>query len=157
MKKLTLIIITILISIFSISITSLSAGSIKQSNKAFEYNYTNNAWGHKNSGWYIQVDGNIVIYNEVNGKIESKNIGSIDSKLIKKKQDDLKRIKNDLSKKVQVGADMGQMTYKGFIYDKSNKSQEIILQIKGDFEQYNESKIAKELVTWLESLDINKN
>lgn len=147
--------------VLAFSLSAMAAEPIKipsTPQKVFEYNYTNNAWGYHNEGWYIDTAGSIVRYRTVSGTLETKVVGSISQTVLYQKYLLLVQASyGTLTKPVQVGADMGSLTHKGYIASSTTTSitpREVILQVKGDFEIYNTSPYAKALVTWMDSLNV---
>jgi hypothetical protein len=139
------------ISVFADQPSEMSAKKIQTENsKLFEYNYTNYAWVYTNKGWYIKTNGAIIKYSiERDGTTTTEKVGSVSLKILKNYTKLLtKSSKGILSDKDSNAADMGIMTYSGYLNNK-----QIILYKYGDFIQTNSAPESKVIVNWLNSLN----
>ncbi len=141
----------------------------------FEYEYINHAWGYQHGGWIIDNSGEVLGYSLPNewtfpdstGYISEadleKNLSQSDtiynyqigtSELDRKIRLISGAAKGRLSEKMNVMADAGGWSYYCYIWDDSkNKYQRILLDLKGDFEQFNMSAEALSLVIWLREIE----
>lgn len=119
--------------------------------KVFEYNYENYAWMSYDDGVYIDKEGNIHSYNNI--EKEDTIIGNIPIvELQEKYLFLLKANSGKISEEFQMGADGGAETYKGYISNVEGEGTiEVLLLQEGDVQQQNESQYAAELVDWIRS------
>ncbi len=144
----------------------------------FEIRYVNFAWGIQRSLIYIDHKGGIYKYVFTQGdnlftesgrniyteqELEDKYnhnrklIGSISPEILAEKVKLIEPAsKGKYSESVSRGADQGATTIACYIYDEATKHyREVVLNTKGDVNYENLSNSAKDLVVWLESLNLS--
>ncbi|HEX2925232.1 MAG TPA: dockerin type I repeat-containing protein [Ruminiclostridium sp.] len=115
----------------------------------FEYKYENYAWGYQFAVLDIDNEGNIHVSGIFPENLPITKIPKIEVQ--EKYLDLLKASEQPLSNKVQKGADAGAYTYTGYIPG-SEKLQQVLLALEGDYRQQNLSPYAASLVQWLKQI-----
>ena len=141
----------------------------------FEYEYVNHAWGYQHNGWIVDKTGKILGYNLPDSWTFPDSAGYISEPDLEKnlsKTDTLYNYqisttelthkiklipgaaKGKLSERKNVMFDAGGWGFSCYIWDKNkHKYRKILLETKGDWEQYNQSPGALSLVTWLKGIN----
>ncbi len=143
----------------------------------FEYEYINYAWVNQHTGWLIDQSGKIHGYklpDEWNFPDSSGFISETDLEMNLSRTDTIYDYQIDtpdfdqkinlipeaavgrLSDPENAMADAGGWSYYCYIWDSCNKKyRRILLDLKGDYEQFNKSSAARNLVSWLEEVQKN--
>lgn len=142
----------------------------------FEYHYVNFAWGHQDSGWLIDRDGNVrgfeypedyrhVVHGEYLSLEDLEyNLGQTDSSMQKVDSDEMRKYTDHipaaargvLDESRSVGADGGSAVLSCYWYDAEEDAyQYVLLAAKGDWEQFNLSSDAEVLVDWLSGFGVH--
>lgn len=172
MKKIIIIITILLIPLIS-GCTNTNNNDYKISQKVvFICQHLNWAWGYSNNGYFIDNLGNVKQFDLASKKGDYltndktfikylENLGS--SNIIKKiASADVYRYYNMLKKvdknvsvtKESHGADMGQTTFYGVIYNTNGSYEKIMIYATGDWSETNNDKYALQIKDWL--LKINR-
>jgi hypothetical protein len=169
--------ITLVAILFSGSCTKEAISLREEQPVYFEYEYVNYAWEYQHSGWLIDPSGKIHGYNLPDVWNFPDSAGFISETNIEMNLSqtdtiyDYQIITSELNKRIHlipeaaVGrlselknamADAGGWSYYCYIWDSCNKKyKRILLDLKGDFEQFNKSSAARNLVSWLK--EVRKN
>jgi hypothetical protein len=140
-----------------------------------ERSYTNFAWGYQHRGVYVDPQGNVYSYAYAAGdkpwsprtdspaeqELEEKY--SHGRKFVKKiaPQELVNKYRlvelastGQYSKRVQQGADRGAYVSRCYVFDTAtDRYKEVELKVEGDWSYENLAPSAKQLTTWLESLN----
>lgn len=141
----------------------------------FEYHYINHAWGSHDNGWMIDNEGSIRGFDhpenyrwpDSTGYLSTEdlkyNLAQTDTLLNNIKSNELKRYTRlisgaaagNVSDHRGRGADMGSSLLSCYAFDQSTGSyKHVLLSLAGDFEQFNQSAEAEELVEWLKEFGV---
>lgn len=139
----------------------------------FEYRYLNNAWGVADNGWLIDSEGKQRGFSfpeeyrwpDSTGHLSLEdleyNLGQTDTLLFSFSRKEIEKhtklirgaAEGTLSESRAVGADMGSAMFSCYAFDSETGSYEyVLLAVKGDWEQYNQSEEAEKLVDWMKDL-----
>lgn len=141
----------------------------------FQYHYINYAWGFQENGWLIDKEGNVRYFEypdqfrhpgstgmlaledlEYNLAQTDSVIASIDAKEL---DDYLSYIpgaaEGEIGEPAQIAADAGSATLSCYFYDEEEDAYRyVFLAMSGDWEQFNRSAEAEQLVKWLRGFGV---
>ncbi len=143
--------------------------SIEEDVVYFQYEYANEAWGHQQNGFIVDMQGNIYEYdkpenwthtekNQISLEDFQSNLSQTETSSKTVDVDELNRMLNlassaengELTERKFVMADAGGESYTIYIGEKdSNKLTNYLLQVRGDIYQKNTSSAADEITDWL--------
>lgn len=136
----------------------------------FQYHYINYAWGHQNTGFLIDPEGNIRSfsmpaawnYPDANGYISAaemeENLAQLGVKECTVNMYDmaffagklLKAQDGKISEPEHQGCDIGAHSYGGYIFEPGrNRYKYVFLKQTGDFYKENQAREADEIYEWL--------
>ena len=154
-----------------------SCGCVNHSDSPvlFAYRYTNWAWGYQERGWMIDREGKVRAYNlPVNyrspdslGYLSEEdlyhNLALTDTviEILDPAEVDAyaalipDAAGGELSEKENIAADAGSSVLTCYLYDNDKKAyRSVFLAMSGDWQQFNQSEPAQEIVDWLLELPV---
>jgi len=151
-------------------------GNIEEQPVYFEYRYVNHAWGYQEHGWFIDGAGVIKGYEFPDdyrspgstGLITLQdlehNLRACDTILLDRIHKEQLMVKaalipgaarGTLGQAENVAADAGSASLAAYMYEPDQDAyRHILLGISGDWEQFNDSREARELVLWLKEFGV---
>jgi len=141
----------------------------------FEYHYINHAWGYTENGWVIDNESKMWGYDlpehyrwpDSTGHLSHEdlqyNLDQADTLLLSFKCNEMEKYtkliggaaEGNISEPKSRGADMGASILSCYAYESSSDSyRRILLAVMGDWEQFNQSAEAEELVDWLSEFGV---
>jgi hypothetical protein len=173
MKSFTVISVIVLIILTSLSGCEKSYVVSKSQDILFQFEYINHAWGYAHSGFLIDVNGNILLYDLpekwnfptddqiLTQKEVIENIGICQIAGIKILPDELRKytnyIDNIAASKVtspkNVAADAGTIAFYCYQYSESSLTyKRTVIKTEGDFLSENLNFYSKKIVEWMNNI-----
>ncbi len=139
----------------------------------FQYEYVNNAMGHRHNGFYIDNEGNVLTYNDpeewhfpdetlsINYDHVAENLAQCTHSGIKVQDEILEKysghipgiVLSKVTAEKNTGADMGRIQYLCYQYDEhSHCYKGAVIKMEGDFTKENLNFYSRKIVTWLKSI-----